>query len=189
MPGETARSSRTSVASLKPLNALRNFWLSDRTLNQYEELASGFVSASWWTQDWWSDNNLCADNAINECLNRLIQSRHPSFRQTFWLVCHEEVESLLNFRIIFPYDGFSALIAEFFFSSRLSYCMICFRTNTCREPSLWFCPWRMLNFCPCEFSSEFCIEVLIWDNRDFDLLVKAADSILVKWNCWHLLFS
>ena len=52
----------------------------------------------------------------SKCLNRLIQSRHPSLRQTFWLVFHEELP--LNFCIIIPYhidqisfDGFSALIA------------------------------------------------------------------------------
>ena len=77
---------------LKSLNALWDVWLSDCILNQYEELTLGFLSASWWTQDWWSDINLCTENAVNECFNRLIQSRCPSLREAFWLVCHDEVE-------------------------------------------------------------------------------------------------
>ena len=92
--GETARWSLTFDSSI----ALRNVWLSDRILNQYQELTLGFefLRASWLTQDWWSDIDFWTKNAVNECLNRLIQSRHPSLRQTFWLVCHEEVELPVN---------------------------------------------------------------------------------------------
>ena len=54
------------------------------------------------------------------------------------------------------------------------------------EPSLWFCSWRALNFRPCEYCSEFCIEVLIWCDKDLNLLVEAADGILFKWNCRYL---
>ena len=110
--GETARWSLTFDSSI----ALRNVWLSDRILNQYQELTLGFefLRASWLTQDWWSDIDFWTKNAVNECLNRLIQSRHPSLRQTFWLVCHEEVElpvnqfalSLLMKEIRFPLMAF-----------------------------------------------------------------------------------
>ena len=58
----------------------------------------------------------------------------------------------------------------------------------CKQ-SLWFYARRMLSFCPCEYSSEFCLEVLIWGNKDLYLLVEVADSILIKWNWWHLLLS
>ena len=56
----------------------------------------------------------------------------------------------------------------------------------CKQ-SLWFYAQRMLSFCPCEYSSEFCLEVLIWGNKDLYLLVEVADSILIKWNWSHLL--
>ena len=112
MSGETARWRLTFDSSI----ALRNVWLSDRILNQYQELTLGFefLRASWLTQDWWSDIDFWTKNAVNECLNRLIQSRHPSLRQTFWLVCHEEVElpvnqfalSLLMKEIRFPLMAF-----------------------------------------------------------------------------------
>lgn len=120
---------------LKPLNARRNFWRSDRILNQYEELMLNFRSTSWWTQNWWSDSDLCTKNAIDECFIWLIQPPHPSLCQTFWLACHKEVEVPLNFHLIVPYetnkisfDAFSVLITEFF-SSRVGYLMICFCTN------------------------------------------------------------
>ena len=45
----------------------------------------------------------------------------------------------------------------------------------------------MLNFCPYKHSSEFCIEVLFWGNKDFNLLVEATCCIRMKWNCRHLL--
>ena len=57
------------------------------------------------------------------------------------------------------------------------------------EPSLWFCTGRVLNFRPCKYSSEFCLKVLIWGNKDLHLLVEAADNSLIKWNCWYLLLS
>ena len=38
-------------------------------------------------------------------------------------------------------------------------------------------------------SSEFCIEVLIWGNKDLDLLIQAVDRILMRWNCWQALLS
>ena len=58
-----------------------------------------------------------------------------------------------------------------------------------REPSLWFCTGRVLNFRPCKYSSEFCLKVLIWGNKDLHLLVEAADNSLIKWNCRYLLLS
>ena len=57
------------------------------------------------------------------------------------------------------------------------------------EPSLWFCTGRVLNFRPCKYSSEFCLKVLIWGNKDLHLLVEAADNSLIKWNCRYLLLS
>ena len=94
-------------------------WLSDYILNQEEELTLSSLTASWWTQDWSSDICLCTKNAINEFLNWLIQSRHPSLRQTFWLVCHEEVKLSLNPTVVIrcqvdqiACDGFSTVIAE-----------------------------------------------------------------------------
>ena len=38
-------------------------------------------------------------------------------------------------------------------------------------------------------SSEFCIEVLIWGNKDLDLLIQAVDRILMRCNCWQALLS
>ena len=107
---------------LKPLNALRNVWLTDCILNQYVKLTLSLLRASCYTQDWWSDIDLRTKKTVKECLNRLIQYCHSSLRQTFWLVCHE-VELPLNSCIIIPYevnqisfDGFSTLIAERFSS-------------------------------------------------------------------------
>ena len=57
------------------------------------------------------------------------------------------------------------------------------------EPSLLFCTGRVLNFRPCKYSSEFCLKVLIWGNKDLHLLVEAADNSLIKWNCRYLLLS
>ena len=119
---------------LKPLNALRNVWLTDCILNQYVKLTLSLLRASCYTQDWWSDIDLRTKKTVKECLNRLIQYRHSSLRQTFWLVCHE-VELPLNSCIIIPYevnqisfDGFSTLIAERFSSWTWEW-MICFRTD------------------------------------------------------------
>ena len=54
---------------------------------------------------------------------------------------------------------------------------------------LWFCAWRKLNFRSCEYSSEICIEVLIWASKDPNLLMQTTICIFMKWNCWDLLLS
>lgn len=57
---------------LKPVNALWDVWLFDCILNQCEKLTLRFLSASWLTQNWWSEIGLCTGYAINECLDWLI---------------------------------------------------------------------------------------------------------------------
>ena len=79
------------------------------------QLMLNFRSTSWWTQNWWSDSDLCTKNAIDECFIWLIQSPHPNLCQTFWLACHEEVELTLNFHLIVPYEmPFPPLLPNFF---------------------------------------------------------------------------
>ena len=78
--------------NLKPPNALRNVWVSDCILNQYEKLTLSFRSTFWLTQDWWSDIDLCTKNAINECLNWLIQSLFHPHRWFFFFQ-----DKLLNY--------------------------------------------------------------------------------------------
>ena len=55
------------------------------------------------------------------------------------------------------------------------------------RPESHLCAWRVLNFRPCKYSTEFCIEVLVWGKKDLILLVEATYCIRMKWNCWHLL--
>ena len=107
---ETARSSLTFGSSIDVL-------LSDHILSQYKELMLGFLSTSWWTQDWWHvpDIDLCTEKTINKHLNWLIQSCPPCLHQAFWLACCEKLK--LFFNLIIPYkinytafDGFSTLI-------------------------------------------------------------------------------
>lgn len=102
---------------LKSLNALRDVSLSDHILSQYKELMLGFLSTSWWTQDWWHvpDIDLCTEKTINKHLNWLIQSCPPCLHQAFWLACCEKLK--LFFNLIIPckinytaFDGFSTLI-------------------------------------------------------------------------------
>ena len=91
--------------------------LSDHILSQYKELMLGFLSTSWWTQDWWHvpDIDLCTEKTINKHINWLIQSYPPCLHQAFWLACCEKLK--LFFNLIIPYkinhtafDGFSTLI-------------------------------------------------------------------------------
>ena len=107
---ETARSSLTFGSSI-------DVSLSDHILSQYKELMLGFLSTSWWTQDWWHvpDIDLCTEKTINKHLNWLIQSCPPCLHQAFWLACCEKLK--LFFNLIIPYkinytafDGFSTLI-------------------------------------------------------------------------------
>ena len=98
----------------------------------------------------WSNIDLRAKNAVNECLNWLIQSRHPSLRQALWLVCYEKVK-LFYFHFIIHYeinqislDGFSKLIAKLViikirvWSSRPSkICHMNENRNQDRDCNLW----------------------------------------------------
>ena len=45
------------------------------------------------------------------------------------------------------------------------------------KPSLWFSAWSVLDFHSCAYSSEFCIEIVGWVNKDFDILIQAADRM------------
>ena len=113
---------------------------------------------------------------------------HSSQRESFWRWSRCET-SQTTWSVLEPYRELHKILA----CSCASYCEVeLSRPIThiwpCKQ-SLWFYAWRMLSFCPCEYSSEFCLEVLIWGNKDIYLLVEVADSILIKWNWWHLLLS
>ena len=75
-----------------------------------------FFCASWWTQDWWSDIDLCTKNAINKCLNWLIKSHSPYQLVSNLLNClpwkSQIASQLLHYH---SFGGFSTLIAEIFF--------------------------------------------------------------------------
>ena len=125
-------------------------------------------------------------------LEELIHSEfHPSQKESFWLWSRNET-SETTWSVLKPYrhENFT------------SYSTACRCAPYCEveplrpvahvrpsEPSLWFCTGRVLNFRPCKYSSEFCLKVLIWGNKDLHLLVEAADNSLIKWNCRYLLLS
>ena len=77
-----------------------------------------FFCASWWTQDWWSDIDLCTKNAINKCLNWLIKSHSPYQLVSNLLNClpwkSQIASQLLHYH---SFGGFSTLIAEMFSST------------------------------------------------------------------------
>ena len=101
---------------------------------------------------------------------------HPSQRKSFWLWSRCEI-SETTWSVLEPYREFHEI-----------YHILSLRTilRSWAVESLWFCSWRALNFRPCEYCSEFCIEVLIWCDKYLNLLVEAADGILFKWNCRYL---
>ena len=119
-------------------------------------------------------------------LKGLIHSKfHPSQRESFWLRSRFET-SETTWSALKPYRELHEI------SHSLSLCTI-LRSWAVEASSSYSAPRAIsliLRLKSAEVSSsEFCIEVLIWGNKDLDLLIQAVDRILMRYNCWQALLS